>query len=73
MQKRDGLRRPIKTRRMGAEFVVCLPTDRRLPIRRGQRLREKGKREEDPVKLSLILMIGYHIQEESDVQIGNDL
>ena len=58
---------------MGAEFVVCQPADRRLPIRGGQHLREKEKREEDSVKLSLILTIGYHIQEESDVRIGNNL
>ena len=54
-------------------MVVCLPTDGQLPIRGGQHLREKGKREEDSVNLSLILMSGYHIQEESDVRIGNNL
>ncbi len=63
----------FQTRRLGAELVVCLPTDRRLPVRGGQRLREKGKREEDSVKLSLILVIGYHIPEKSVVRIGNNL
>lgn len=63
----------MQTRRTGAELVVCFPTGRRLPARREQRLREKEKREEDSVKLSLILVIEYHIQEKSDVRIGNNL